>query len=265
MDQSVLRLIFTALPTKRPLLLWTQPFCRHRGSLRHGLFFHWSVSCQISDALCWMCSKDRSGNDSDIITKEHGTVRLERAMLWFEKLSRDLEIKSQTSWYLEIFCLSSETYWLKGHLTQRGLFSPLCLIFVFIAHTGWKYFCLLFFFLTDYSTCGRVLCASWFKSSGIVLLWVRCPLDVLPGSYIATYAYHISFLLGAREIWGYYWATGKAPFQKPCIKWFASGFAQEFGGYYTILFPEKVLLSLKTHFSGAGSHFSASWCFVIAF
>lgn len=35
----------------------------------------------------------------------------------------------------------------------------------------------------------------------IVLLCVCCPLDpVLPGSYIAIYAYHVSFLLEAREI-----------------------------------------------------------------
>lgn len=35
----------------------------------------------------------------------------------------------------------------------------------------------------------------------IVLLYVCCPLDpVLPGSYIVIYAYHVSFLLEAREI-----------------------------------------------------------------
>lgn len=35
----------------------------------------------------------------------------------------------------------------------------------------------------------------------IVLLYVCCPLDpVLPGSYIVIYAYHLSFLLEAREI-----------------------------------------------------------------
>lgn len=37
--------------------------------------------------------------------------------------------------------------------------------------------------------------------------------SVLPRPYIVIYTYHVLFWLEAREIWGYYWATGKSPFR----------------------------------------------------
>lgn len=62
---------------------------------------------------------------------------------------------------------------------------------------------------------GFYVSTSFFKSSGKALFWcVCCPLtSVLLRLYIVIYTCHVSFWLEAREIWGYYWATGKAPFR----------------------------------------------------
>lgn len=47
-----------------------------------------------------------------------------------------------------------------------------------------------------------------------LFLCLCCPLAaVLLCLYIVIYTYHVAFWLEAREIWAYYWATGKAPFR----------------------------------------------------
>lgn len=105
----------------------------------------------------------------------------------------------------------------EGHLRQRDdvAFPPLCLRLVFIAHTALKHFCHLFFFQGLVNMWeGFMYILIQVPGQSVALLCVCCPLDpVLPGSYALIYSYHVSFLLEAREIWGYYWATGKAPFR----------------------------------------------------
>lgn len=91
-----------------------QHFCRQRIYETSGTFCL-SVYCQIYETIGWLCNKNRYMNDSDQKAASY-TVRLECAALQFEELSRDLQIKSQTS--LCFFAFQQEHY-LKGHLMLR--------------------------------------------------------------------------------------------------------------------------------------------------
>lgn len=137
-----------------------QHFCRQRIYETSGTFCS-SVYCQIYETFSWLRNKNRYMNDSDQKAASY-TVRLECATLQFEELSRDLQIKSQTS--LCFFAFQQKHY-LKGHLMLREHVS----LFFFPPPISVSQLCLLptrvgnifaFFSFTDYSTCGRVLCTS---------------------------------------------------------------------------------------------------------
>lgn len=123
--------------------------------------------------------------------------------------------------YLEIFCLCLETYWLKdiwGNVNMWPFLPSLPCSCVYCPHRSEivsPSFCFFFFFhgLVNMWE-GFMYILIQVPEQSVALLCVRCPLDlVLPGSYAVIYSYRVSFLLKAREIWGYYQATGKAPFR----------------------------------------------------
>lgn len=167
---------------------------------------------------------------------------------------------------LVFFCLTTGTLPERSFDAARArVLSHLCLIAMFIAHAGRKYLCLLFIH-------GLLNMWEGFMSILIQVLGPSIVLVlVLSFSFCSSLPVYCNIYLSCCILtWGQrnmrlLLGQWKSSFQRPCIKWFASGFAWEFRGYYTILFPEKLLLSLKRHFSLAGSHFFTSWYFVIAF
>lgn len=123
-------------------------------------------------------------------------------------------------------------------------------------HEGVRY--VLAFSFTDYSTCGRVFVRLICGSSGKALFSSLCVLfPVLSWQYIVIY---ISLCLQAEEIWGYYWAAGKAS-SKIHVSDVLLQVATTFRGYYTTLFPRKVIACFKDLFLWAELYFFTSCCF----
>lgn len=146
------------------------------GSMQHWLLFHWSIYCQISDTLCWCVAKIEV---KMILTSSQrrwycktGTCH---AVVWkveqraWNKVSNKLVFGDFLPFFRNILAERTfDTTW------TYALFSPFCLIFVFMPTQVGNTFAFFFLFFTDYSTGGRVLCTSWFKSSGKALFFCVC-------------------------------------------------------------------------------------------
>lgn len=244
----------------------TQHFCRQR-TCATTVTFHWSVYCQIYEAFCWMCNTNR------LIWE------------WFWPRSSIIYCKTWT-WHTVVWKVEQRSPNKVSNKLVLLLFLP------FMRNIGWKviWCCVSMcpFLPSPSHSCvycphGSEISLPSFHSRitrhvggfyvhlGSSPRAKNCSLCVLSFSFCSSPAVYCNIYLpclilnwgqrNMRLLLGYC----KISFQRLCIKWFASGFAWEFRGYYTILFPKKLLLSLKRHFSLVVSHFFTSWCFFYCF
>lgn len=201
--------------------------------------FKWSLNC-----VCWKFSFCISMEmHSFLLLKKPNRVLITK---WAAQAQDETKSGRKDTWYVYLS------------------FFPFRLIVVFIAHTRLRY--LLAFSFMDYSTCGRVYCMYiWFVSprakhcsSHLCVCCASAP--VLSWQYIVLYTYHVSLCLQARGIWGYYWAAGKAS-SKIHVSNVLLQVATKFRGYYTTLFPRKVIACFENLFPRVESCLFTSWMF----
>lgn len=145
------------------------------GSMQHWLFFHWSIYCQISDALCWCVAKIEVGM---ILTASQrrrycktGTCH---AVVWkveqrpWNKVSNKLVFGDFLPFFRNI--LAERTF-------DMCPFLPSLPHICVYAHTGWKYFWPFFPFFHGLLNRWEGLTYILIQVLGqsIVLLCVLCP------------------------------------------------------------------------------------------